>query len=413
MAQISAVERAPVEIWERIILALIDFDPYKTPFFTVYCTPDNYLAFKRTCSDFRDEASNYSYKAIEKTRRSLRLVSKSWKVVADREDLGGRWIRSETQKSGVDMESWENALRIDFRDSGKTCTDWLEREKKTHLKSGVGARVQRLEILHTNTNSFRPTFSNLCAASAALPNLRSLSLNIRGPINYLRSISRCFPQLTHLTLFSNVDNLQFSDGDALQLEKLEVLFLFFRDFPDRPEAWSLPALEHIHIRPMRSPSGQDVISFLRQYGHTLKTMDLDDTTPVSSLPFKYNTRRPKTRRFPADFWTSFPHLELLRCSLKYSSFPTYPDKSSSLRFLVDTDPIEGGHDFVTSLWPWLEGDELKAFESITLFGPYLSRRNHLDDDEEIQGLVQILKTKKVKLVNPAGKLWTNSSSSLT
>lgn len=411
----SPLNRAPVEIWERILLEVIT--SVSAPVFDATCTSSNYLAFKRTCGDGDAIAYRHEYKASERNRFALRLVCRAWKEIADRWDMRERWIRVSSLNKEVSDKRWRGALRVEFISPDGTGI-WDGSRSKGHggiklrpvlfnwkllgLEGGHGMQLKRLEMLHMISMGFDEIFKALCDASTALASLRSLAISI--PIRRgrpLRAISRSFPELSHLTLLATYETFLIeapdsdSPEDALQLRKLEVLFLFPTKGCYELSTWELPALQHFYGRTMRACWEESILPFLIRHSATIETLDLDDE-PLST-----------TRFIPSidNFWDTFSHLKLLRCFLGSGGFTELPDRDHALVCLVDTQAVNSAEELIARLTPWIDDDRVKRLGSIVMFGPYLSQGSHNRDRGPIRGVLQRLQWNGTRLMNPAGRAW--------
>ena len=431
--------RTPVEVWEQIIFFAVTFDASSNPNFPIFdarCTPSTYLAFKRTCGDHNSHIYSIpAYTATERTRRTLRLVCRSWNSVASQWQLRRRWLRLDSSKRWIRDEVWKGALRIEVgkwspdvslydpeQDVLDGVTRWIKRWKE------IGSmHLQRLELLRVTAANFQGIFAALCDASAALSCLQSLSIYI--PNHYLgvtRRLSRHFPQLLHLTLdlsiesdgplawdvkeleeLQNRKDLERAIEDTLDLPNLETLLLFSRSYIPTLSNWHLPNLQHVHTRPTQCYWDIIIHPFLLRHASTIQSLDLDDSSITYSGGLT-GTTSTDGNTFEEGFWDNFMSLQLLRCALQHATYANLPGPSHPLRYLVDTDPIGDASTLVHVLKPWVDGPDGsggKHLESIVLYGSYLSRREFDYDRGEVQRLLRILRWNGTKLCNPAGKLW--------
>ncbi|KIM26856.1 hypothetical protein M408DRAFT_25116 [Serendipita vermifera MAFF 305830] len=429
----SALDRAPFEIWERILLEVVNGT--LTPIFDVTCTSSNYLAFKRTCGD-GSVVHQDGYIASEKDRVTIRYVCRAWRITVDRWDNRERWIRISTGDGHVSWERWKGAQRIELtsrvkkrRHNGNgpsmyqgdrfsaVLSDW----RSSYLITGCSMQVKRLEMLHLNEIEFKRVVEALCNASQALVSLRSLSLSIPVQDEYsLRMISIHFPKLTHLTLrfavypaSTTLSHPPQEQGAAIHFRTLEVLFLICIEGCYRFSNWVIPALRHLNIRANTTLLEGTIIPFIRYKASNVETLDLEDLDEAK----KWGTNQPKsTGRLLAisrlcgstvNFWDMFPQLRLLRCKLGRSAFSDCPDIHHPLDHIVHSTPITSVDDMFAVLGPWLYNDQVKRLKSIVLFGPYLFSGACIKEGH-VDLLLRELRSSGIRLVNPAGRSWMDA-----
>jgi hypothetical protein len=395
--------RIPVEIWERILFSVIN-DSQTELLLNVACTAATYLAFKRTCGQANSPAYRHPYRVSEQNRLALRLVCRAWKEYADRWYSKRRWVRIQYRFTNIDKETWRGALRVDFY-------DMEEKFLKQWKMLGVeGLRLQRLEMLHVSRGDFSRTFRILCGVSKVLKQLRSLSISLPSNNTHcFQELSSAFPDLTHLTLHLT-DRVAYTatpvdanERRVLVHHKLETLFIFSQ-YSIQFDNWWLPGLRHVHFRPAGVFWRDEVYPFLERHGDNIVTLDLDGTSDITTT-----TDLPTSiRGFPAEFWDTFPRLQLLRCALWHVIFEDLPRTGHPLKYLVDTDAVESAERLVRILKPWVDGNERVTLESITVFGPYLSREQHRSEGGELKRLLHLMRWNGIKLVNPAGRQWIES-----
>jgi len=438
--------RTPYEVWERILLHVIDVTA--SPVLETTCTPSTYLAFKRTCGDGDSTAYQHDYRAAEKHRRNLRLVCRAWNEFADRWDTRERWIRFVSLREEISDERWRGVQRLEFVSSGGInpksggMGSWdgedalygrhrlvavLFNWKTLGVQGGYGMRLRRLEMLYVTSSAFEDVFKGLCEASGALRELRSLGLAIPSTGGWpLRRLSKHFPKLQHLTLRacfgdgkSGLEDVADDDvieevpgsaeesklHDALRLNELEVLFLVPNKSLFRLSNWSLPSLRHFHVRPVADVWKTKVFPFLERHASTIESLDLDEgTDPTGQTNFAPpDAYDPHT----IDFWEIFPSLALLRCRLSRGMFASFPGEKHALQYLVDTEPILDADDLIKVVRPWVERGDVKRLEGVVVFGPYLSRGVYKRDRGPIAGALQQLRWNGIKLLNPAGRTWVD------
>ncbi|KIM26858.1 hypothetical protein M408DRAFT_72222 [Serendipita vermifera MAFF 305830] len=428
-----AVSRAPFEIWEIILLEVINGT--SSPIFDTTCTSSNYLAFKQTCfelsTDF-DEDLEYASRALERDRLTVRSVCRTWKAIADRWDNRERWLCISGLDKPISAERWRGAQRIDFFSPRSKIPQDIKRNDdaienwKLHHKTGVGLmKVKRMELCFHIHSGFMGVLTALCNASRALVSLKSLSLwvPINNPI-VLKMISKHFPELSHLTLrcifdgeteqdVGNPSNGANTRAPTLYLRKLEVLFLIPAPGCFQISSWKLPTLRHLHIRPTVAAEnlGSKIPQFLKHYAMTLKTLDLGglDSTLITTTSSYISTQSTSygVKSNTITFWDLFPCLRLLRCRLERYGLPTYPGPHHPFECLVRSQQVLNVEDMKATLEPWVNHSNVKKLGSIVIHGPCLSNGTYMKDDG-VRSLLQTMRTNGMHLVDPDGKSWIDT-----
>jgi hypothetical protein len=411
--------RIPVEVWEHILLEVISVG--SSPVFATTCTSSNYLAYKRTFGKSDGFVYPSEYWQSEKNRLRVRCVCRTWRAFADRWDIRDRWVITQTLWVGRDYDKWRGVVRLDYRGLG-AMGDWSS-VKENHIASltpawlaqwkhiedtGGTIRLQRLELLHLRPEFFGNFIRALFDVASLSKNLRSLALtipNAQYPI--MEMVANHLPNLTHLTLCMQprhphgfIDNFTtFERLGPLKLKKLEVLFLFPNGHTFDLPTWHLPSLRHIQIRLVRS-LWERMYEFLERHAPTIETIDLE--TNAANSMFWGTQERIFT--LPQDFWSTFAHLKLLRCSWRLFKFEGLPPQHHPLETFVVTDSIEEMFQITDILEVWVAEPGIKHLDQLVVHGTYLEG-HFIKWNEPVQELIRQLANKGTKLLSPEGKCW--------
>jgi len=140
--------------------------------------------------------------------------------------------------------------------------------------------------------------------------------------------------------------------------------------------------------------------FLERHAPTIETMDLE-THAANSVLWD-----PQERIFilPQDFWSTFPHLKLLRCSWRLFKPQILPPQHHPLETFVVTDSIEETFQIADILQLWTDEPGIKHLDQLVVHGTYLDYQL-FKGNETVQVLMQQLASKGTKLVSPKGRCW--------
>lgn len=418
-----ALSRAPFEIWERILLEVID-----GPIFYTSCTSSNYLAFQQACFELRPDPENEHkcmFRASEIDRLTMRYVCRAWKAIADRWDIRERWIRILRFDKPISAERWRGAQRMDvFLPSvvnrREVASNDHPKDKLVAIFTGFRLantgenstmRLKKLSIQNLTEYNFIDIIKALCSAAQALTSLRSLILTIPTTNQvYLKMISEHFPHLTHLTLQAECRSRLDGDNPSskvLYLPNLEVLMLILKHGYFELSNWILPALRHLFIGPYHDRCqllGIGVLQFVNRFAAQLETLELGglfiglimgswilDGDHLARVPIA-----------PTNFWETFPRLINLGCDIDANALRTYPKVHHPFKCLKPwCNNITSAADMKAMLDLWVYDDHVKRLESIVLEGRYLSSGAYLKDEP----ICSLLHTTGIRLLKPAGEPW--------
>jgi hypothetical protein len=414
-------DKAPVEIWERILQEVITFDSNIA--LQATCSPETYLAFKGTCADGGYDAPMGAYVESEKDRCTMRLVCRSWKTFAEDWKYRDRWVKLRPYEGaeGSLYSLWELPSRIDIRFQtygislasrskvNSLAQDWLHAWRDRDPSIHRPMQLTRLELLNIYpTAAFNELFEALCEAAGQLGRLRSLSLNIptRNPW-LLDALSGKFPQLTHLTL-----NMWFTDlsdepvthyqsfdphhkRGALSLDNLEILLL--RTDPGCFDLthWLLPKLHTVQVDPFSREWNNNIFPFLRNHARTIETLDLD------GFSYREPPRNLGNKKFalPIGFWEQFNHLQFFRTRLQYIHIVELPKKGHGLKWLAYANPLNDAHDWLKALQIWARSHEGANPRQILMHGNYIKKISGEDLGGAIGLVLQGLRRNGIELVD--------------
>lgn len=357
----SSSEKAPIEIWERILQEALSFDSNLA--LAVTCTSDTYLAYKATHKiDGYPSPPLESYIQSESTRKNLRIVCRAWKKFIDDAKYRDRWVRLTPYMSPDEIcySTWDLPSRIDieFRRAGSTVilpskpqvpmiTHYFQTWGKWQSNEHKAMRVARVEML-LYMHDFDSILEAFCGVSEALPYLRSFGIAIPSCNPWtLHKISDAFSNLTHLTLQmgQEIFNLPPAITSTSQINQLENLISFksLEVFFLQPNPgcvdlalWTLPKLHTIAVNPLPKDWEKTLYPFLYRHSKTIESLDLEDYSYMGmskGIP-------PQDVILPTSFWEEFNQLRLLRIDLRYAVIPGAPKKDHPLGWLVDTNPMK-------------------------------------------------------------------------
>lgn len=266
MAQETAVERAPVEVWEQVIFWAL----YDDLIFN-YSNPLLIVRSVRCHHDFRITR----YQRLEVNRITLRLVCRSWHEIAL--TTLRIYVHRRRKLGGTPPATY----KLHYIDYSAQSTDLVT--LINILSSPAAARITTLSVTICDgrfTSSQIPQMVH--SASTLNSTLRSLSLHFRYQSAELGvslgEISKLFPQLVSLSIF---DSSGYEGAtDEWSMPHLEVLdYTSYSPFPYNPSTskWNLPALKHLAIvfLSLRAEPGIGAaMSFLQAVRPSLETLAL-------------------------------------------------------------------------------------------------------------------------------------------
>lgn len=276
----SPTERIPVEIWIKILLAVIDV-PYvldtTVPVDGCYWHQQNLYHTK------------IPYEASEVVREGLRDVCLSWRRFAD--EHKHRWITYDTRllpdpSTTTTMDSLGHPAPKDREQETKEAEEailstpcskpqrmliYVVSERSWQfLRKCIGPASAKLTTLFISGSDRYGTliFQYLIENSEALPCLRCLMLTtVDFTGTPLSLISKAFPKLTGLTLERGIT--PHNSEDYLNLPQLESLYLDFHSLEGmRPETWNMPELARLSS-PISAGQLDIILALLKTHGTSL------------------------------------------------------------------------------------------------------------------------------------------------
>ena len=270
MSQESAVERAPVEVWEQVIFWAL----YDDLIFN-YFNPLHLVHSVRYFHDFRIAR----YQRLEVNRITLRLVCKSWSEIA----LATLriYVHRTRKPGGIPLA----AYKLHYIDYSAQNTDLVPLINL--LSSPAASRITTLSISMYNGRFLFSQVPQMVHSASTLNNtLRSLSLHYRPAELWfsLTEIAKLFPQLVSLSIY---DSSEYGGPmNEWSMPHLEVFdYTSYSPFPYNPSTsqWHLPALKHLataFLTMSAEPGIRATMAFIQSVGPSLETLAL------SSVGFK-------------------------------------------------------------------------------------------------------------------------------
>jgi len=365
------MERAPVEIWQQILLKAVETG--EGPIFMTSCTPYTFLYFvnQQTCFH-RHRKPYFDY---QERRRRLRLVCRAWNefVLLSRH----RWLQLVDEGSpiyGLDSTTpGAGGVRPVERLSTKINSDELVvpiLSWTSHILQRPAdqspLRAYALRLYKLPTQGYNPFYDlvRLAPDSPEYTNTALESLSIAalfGSTVYISfpQISSTFTGLRSLFLW----NMIATPRQTIALPQLELLHVHYTTsaFHTLPvHVWDTPALRHAYLAYLstRAQFAAVLDGFLRRHAARLESLVLfhDDTKSASLLGL------------PVDFWYAFPALRLFGVKAvtlerqDWAGWTVVPPTTHPLRYLVcwSSSPPEASVDRVRPRWTYHEGVKLVA-----------------------------------------------------
>jgi len=266
MTQDTAVERAPVEVWEQVIFwALYDdliFD-YSNPLHIVHSV--------RYHHDFRITR----YQRLEVNRLALRLVCRSWSEIA--QSTLRIYVHRRRKLGGTPPATYK-LLCIDYSAQSTDLVTLINL-----LSSPAANRITTLSVTICDGRFISSQIPQMVHSASTLHNtLRSLSLHFiyRSAELWfsLAEIATLFPQLVSLSLYecSGYD-ISTTEWNMPHLEVFD--YTSYSPFPYNPPAskWHLPALKHlavVFLTLSAEPGIGAAMTFIQAVGPSLETLGL-------------------------------------------------------------------------------------------------------------------------------------------
>jgi hypothetical protein len=372
------MERVPVEIWQQILLKVMDMDD--AHMFATTCTPYTFLYFVTLQTrTHKHRKSHLDY--LEQLKR-LRLVCRAWNEFVLL--TGHRWLQLDERSAVYDLLSTTPGAR-GVRGVEKLSMTISSEELVTPMLSWAAHILKRpanqsplraytLWLLKTPRQGYNP-FDDLVGMGTSPEctntntTLRSLSItkgfNSNASIT-LPQISSTFTGLRSLFLI----NIVATPRQRMALPHLEVLYVqhtlsVFPKLPWPMQAWDTPALRHVHLghfNAVRQLTGV-LDGFLGRYAHQIETLVLLELRRWSVLIIE----------LPPSFWAQFSALRLFGVKFAtlrrkhWSGWTVVPPTTHPLRYLVcwSASSAESAINRVRQEWTWHGGVRLVAGRNST------------------------------------------------
>ena len=371
------MERAPVEVWQQILLRVMEMDG--APIFATSCTPYTFLYFVDQQTKFHKHPKPH-HDYLEQ-RRCLRLVCRTWNEFVL--FTSHRWLQLDEGSAMYELDSTTTNSDTGVGPVERLSTTISSEELATPILSWVSHILKRpanqfplraytLRLFKTPVRGYNP-FDDLFVGSTTTPDpectntnttLRSLSITTSFGSNasiMLPQISRTFRGLRSLFLI----NINATPAQTLTLPHLEVLYVHhtlpaFATLQQPMEAWDTPALRHVHLGHFGTTEQLmgALDGFLGRYAHQIESLALLELSKsITSF-----------LDLPAQFWAQFTSLRLLGLKAAtleredWTGWSVVPPPTHPLRYLVCWSPAsaESTVDRVRPRWTWHDGVRLVA-----------------------------------------------------
>ena len=266
MTQETAVERAPVEVWEQVIFWAL----YDDLIFN-YSNPLHIVRSVRCYHDFRIAR----YQRLEADRITLRLVCRAWSEIAF--STLRIYVHRRRTLGGPPPATY----KLHYVDYSSQSTDLVTLINL--LSSSAASRITTLSVTICDGRLISSQIPQMVHSASTLNNtLRSLSLHFRShPADIwfsLTEIAKLFPQLVSLSIYHSSGH----EGPTIawSMPHLKVFdYTSYSPFPYNPSTskWHLPALKHlavIFLTEIAGPGVEAAMSFIQASGPSLETLAL-------------------------------------------------------------------------------------------------------------------------------------------
>jgi hypothetical protein len=372
------MERVPVEIWQQILLKVMEADD--APVFATTCTPYTFLYF--VYQHTRIHKKHKPYHDYLERRRHLRLVCRAWNEFIL--TTSHRWLQLEDERDPVyelDPTLGNGAVHPVELLSTTIKYSSAAAELVTHILSWTSHILKRpanqsplraytLRLYKTPTRNYNP-FDDLVGpttTTAEYTNTTLRVLSITAPLFTaanisLPQISSTFPGLRALFLL----NVVAMPEQTITLPHLEFLCVQNRRsafLTLSVRAWDTPALRHAHLGHISTPAQfAAVFAFLGRYAPQIESLFLSEFSESST---SFMGPHP-------GFWDAFSRLRLLGMKAvtlereDWAGWTVVPPPTHPLRYLVcwSSAPAETTVDRVRQLWTYHEGVRLVARQQAT------------------------------------------------
>ena len=362
------MERVPVEIWQQILLKVIDMD--EAPIFATSCTPYTFLYFINQQTRAHKQRKPY-LDYLERHKR-LRLVCRAWNeffLITSH-----RWLQLDEEGSPMyDLETTTpgaGGVRAVERLSTTIISEelvdpilaWTSHILKRPASQSP-LRAYTLRLFKTPVRRYN-LFDSLVGTNPEYTNTTLQSLSITTAFG--SSLFLSFPQLssTFIGLCSLfLINVNPTPEQTIALPHLELLYLHntLSAFLTLPmQTWDTPSLRHVHLGHFNTaPQFTAVLDgFLRRYAPQIESLALVELSK-SHTSFM---------DLPQDFWETFSALRLLGMKVttlerpEWSGWSVVPPATHPLQYLVcwSQSHAESTVDRVRQRWTYHDGVRLVA-----------------------------------------------------
>jgi hypothetical protein len=381
------MERVPVEIWQQILLKVMEVDA--GPIFATSCTPYTFLYF--VTQQTRMHKKQRPYLDYRDQRRRLRLVCRTWNEYII--NSSHRWLQlddpgclDEQGRAVYELDSSTPGPGGDVGPVERLSTTINSEELASHILSWTSHILKRpanhsplraytLRLLKTPVRRYNP-FDGLVgtatttAAAAGYTNMTLRALSITTSFGSsariaFPQISTTFPHLRALFLV----NANATAQQALALPQLEVLLvhntLAALGTPLPVHTWDTPALRHAHLGHVSSSAQVVAVrdGFLRRYAPQLQSLVLLELSKASESFVD----------LPLWFWDEFCALRLLGLKAAtmeredWSGWSVVPPTTHPLQYVVCWSPStpESTVERVRQRWTYHQGVRLVAGQQTT------------------------------------------------
>jgi hypothetical protein len=373
------MERVPVEVWQQILLKVMEMDD--AHIFATSCTPYTFLYF--VLQQTQDRKSHLEY--LERRRR-LRLVCRAWSEFVlltshrwlrldDDEASAAHYLASATPNAGGVRVVERLSTTISSDEWATPILSWASHILKRSTNQ-FPLRAYTLQLFPMRDyNPFdylvgtgtTPKFTNANANTNTTLRLLSITTAIGSfsPI-LLPQISSTFRGRRSLFLI----NTTATPTQTMVLPHLEVLYLRYlpsalSTLQRSMQTWDTPALRHVHLSYFSTPEEFTGVldGFLGRYARQIESLVLLQLDQPSM----------SIMDLPPCFWTYFSALCLLGmrpATLErkdWSGWTVVPPATHPLQYLVCWAASEAEHTVgrVRPRWTWHGGVRLVTRQNFT------------------------------------------------
>jgi len=364
------MERVPVEIWQQILLKVMETG--EGPIFMTSCTPYTFLYLVNQQTRIHNHRKPYS-DYLERRRR-LRLVCRVWNefVLLSRHrwlQLDDRWspvydLDSTTSGTGGVRPVERLSMTINLETLVVPVLSWTSHILQRPANQSP-LRTYALHLSKTPTREYNP-FDDLVGRTPESPEYTNTALqllSIRMAFGLTASISlpqicSTFTGLRSLFLI----NVTATPQQTIALPQLELLYVNHKLSTSQTmpvHVWDTPGLRHVYLLGRLSTRAQYATvldGFLRRHAARLESLVLLRNSRESESPLD----------LPVDFWDAFPALRLLGVwahtlvQQDWAGWTVVPPTTHPLQYLVcwSTSPAEATVHRLRPRWTYREGVKL-------------------------------------------------------